>query len=645
MGALPPDIWYKTANEWLDDPKDVFELARTCRALWDTLEKQVYIAEVRFYKSQDAAGQLRHVFFEESVHHAQAHGWSITPGRGGFAGEVPWAFGKQLEDHKQQMITKLGEKRKYPSLYADAIEYYDRQIANFPDPIPTRVPPVSVLQWAATEGVISTAAKVIDVAKVVWPAYVQLRHPQVLHKPIHLAVSNGHLEMVQFLVSHAGASPMVTSGYVCLAPKTLHEAIRYAAPAVCLEKSPGYECNTVERPFAIDALGLSILKGYADMAAWLLARYDTARYSESGKPPIDDTNALRPGSKAPEAHCVDLNFPAICPLHLAALVGMDSIVQHLLERGIHVDTPCQQSRNSTPLMWACARHGNERIIDRLLSHGADLLACDTARRTALMWALEHKLPDIAYRFIEAGVPVDEWAFSCGYVCAFSLSARDDRLLECTKLMLRMYPDLRQVFLTRCFQQALRYNRTGANNETLRFLIDRDIGQGPVNIQDGAETIEGWNISIEGSQSILPVHVAAGHATVEITRLLLERYPQSVNELDGSGNSPLLLAAKAKKPCYERMALLLSYGADPEACLDSLEESEYEPEDAINFVPPDASREVRTTKKNRYWNYRRRQKRGMSSKEKLRQRIAKAISGNFEDADEVDELWLPQFMPV
>ncbi|KAK7752633.1 hypothetical protein SLS62_005402 [Diatrype stigma] len=645
MAALPPDVWYKTANEWLDNPKDVFELARTCRMLWATLEKQVYTAEVRFFRSQDAAGQLRHVFFEESLHHAQAHGWSITPGRGGFPGQVRWAIGAQLEEHRQQVAVKLGQKRQYPSLYADAIEYFERQIADFPDPIPTRVPPASVLQWAAAEGVISTAKKVIGVAKVVWPAYVRLRHPHLLHQPIHLAVSNGHLEMVQFLVNHADASPMVTSGYVCLAPKTLHDAIKYVAPAIRLENSPGYEFNNVEKPFAIDALGLSILRGYEDMAAWLLARYDAARYTHSCEPSVDGTNGLCPSQEAPEAHRVDLKLPAICPLHLAALVGMDSIVQGLLEKGIRVDLPCQQSRSSTALMWACARQGNERIVDRLLSHGADLLTCDAARRTALMWALEHKLPDIAYRFVEAGVPVDQWAFSCGYVCAFSLSARDDRLLECTKLILQMYPDLRHVFLTRCFQQALRHNGTGANNETLRFFIDNNIGQGPVNVKDGAENIENWNITIEGTQSTLPVHVAAGHATVEITRLLLERYPESINERDGSGDSPLLLAAKAKKPNYERMALLLSYGADSETCLENIEESEYESEDESNTISPDASREARTMKKNRYWNHRRRQKRGMSSKEKLRQRISKAISGNFKDEDEDDPLWLPQFLPV
>ncbi|CAJ2508133.1 Uu.00g093190.m01.CDS01 [Anthostomella pinea] len=627
---LPPDVWYKIASEYLHDPKDVYNLGRTCYMLWAMLETQLYITDALHYKAQLEGGQLRHKWFHDKNEEIAEYweGPFTTPSCGCFPDEVNWQFGEELEKRRKSTLEYLEGLR---DMYGDSVDYerYERELAGYPDPLPTRIPAASVLQWAAAAGVVSTARKAIDAARIVWPRYLSLQHPQNLHQSIHLAAISGSLEIVQLLVEYAGTSSTVASGYLCLPTKPLYKVISHVSPTIKLEVLEFYHFGNMEAPFVLDALGLAILNGHEGVASWLLERCDCSRYI---KPPID----IHDPENWESDEAISDEYPVVCPLHLAALTGMNSIVQGLLAKGAHVDTLCEQLQHSTPLMWACTRRENQAVIDTLLSHGPNLQIRDTQRRSVLIWALEHKLPEVAYRIIEAGVPVDNWVFSHTDSCGLSLS-----------LILRMHPELPAAFLTRCFHEALggvkdSYRRGVPldNEETVRMFIDQNIGQGVLQESDYNEIMPVLIRDNMQNLGATPLHVAAYHASPKILRLLLDKQPENVNARDADGNTPLVLAARTRKASFKKMAVLLEYGADPESALGNLEESAYgsdEERDAIAFAGDANTPDGHTARINRTWDRRARMERGISTKEALRRRIPKAVSGDIEGEQTDGEL--------
>ena len=314
-----------------------------------------------------------------------------------FPDEISWSYDDVFSECSQsdtETHHKFRDNEGY-EIDEDHLGRYEPWSGEHPNNLPRRVPPLSALQWAATKGIISTAQKAIDAAKIIWPEYVELGHPPTLHKPIHLAIINDHLAMARFLIEQEVASPTTTSGHVCLAPKYLCDLINHVAPNIQLRQLTMYQLNSIEDPFVLDSLGLSILRGHEDFASWLLERCELSRYTQSSNETDDDDDddaSTEEDDASAEEHNVSeeednastedeylLPFsltelekqPAICPLHLAALVGMGSIVKRLIERGIAVNTICQQVQMTTALMWACARPENTAIVEMLLDRGAD----------------------------------------------------------------------------------------------------------------------------------------------------------------------------------------------------------------------------------------------------------------------------------
>lgn len=156
--SLGVDIWYKVASEYLSEASDVFHLAITCPTLWEMLQKQVYITDVLQYKIEADAGRLRHISFESgSRSHIEQYCGPVTPMSGSFPDQYRWEFGEELEKSKQSDIEDLQATLEDSPPDSEWLRFYKENVAAYPDPLPNRVPPLSVLQWAATNGISSTA--------------------------------------------------------------------------------------------------------------------------------------------------------------------------------------------------------------------------------------------------------------------------------------------------------------------------------------------------------------------------------------------------------------------------------------------------------------------------------------------------------
>jgi uncharacterized protein len=82
-----------------------------------------------------------------------------------------------------------------------------------------------------------------------------------------------------------------------------------------------------------------------------------------------------------------------------------TLVRLLLDRRADPNTHASLSMDMTPLMWA-ARHGQQKTVDLLLSHGADVHAHDDNGYTALLHACSSPNPAILRLLLDRGADVN-----------------------------------------------------------------------------------------------------------------------------------------------------------------------------------------------------------------------------------------------
>ncbi|KAI1320753.1 ankyrin repeat-containing domain protein [Xylariaceae sp. FL0255] len=571
--AFPPEIWYYITRDYLHNPRDVLNLARTCRTIWTNLELQIYIKDVLSYKEQFERGHLRHVSWLNAnifIEHAYSSGRRPSwPGK--FPDETNWLYGEEMQAEQRSNERHIRQHRGQ----LDDLEferYYggiERSLKMYPDTTAPCKPAPSILHVAAANGLLTTAQKATRAAKIVgWAHYNVLCHPQSLHHPIHLAAMNGHLDIVKLLVEHCSVPPSMPSGNLCMPGKPLKELIEYFAPEIQLTDSNEFTMASVRHPFVLDALGLSILVGYYHISQWLLQYYKPERYIRPSIPDsVEDFSNTSRSIGTTAAAVVDhhQHFTAMPPLHLAALVGADSLVKQMLSKDTPVDFRCEQIQWSTPLMWACAYPGNDKIIKILLQHGANPLLRDVQGRTAAIWALEHDFPSAAHRLMPISLAHgscrdgDRACLHC-HKCALYLSARDDIFLNCTRFILLAKPrSLSHSVLHEVFLEALQGFQgeiePGSTEQTLKLFIETHSFLRPTE-RDPRKP------------RYTPLHFAAGlpYASPEVLRLIIDA---GVDEVNASSvyfrQTPLLRAAVNCD--YAKMAVLLEKGASADIALN------------------------------------------------------------------------------
>ena len=90
-------------------------------------------------------------------------------------------------------------------------------------------------------------------------------------------------------------------------------------------------------------------------------------------------------------------------LHLASAEGKEKMVQFLLSKG--ADVHAKDLINKTALHRA-AISGNNRIVDMLLEHGADINWKDSFGKTALMYAVAHGHQDMVQLLLDQGANIE-----------------------------------------------------------------------------------------------------------------------------------------------------------------------------------------------------------------------------------------------
>lgn len=99
----------------------------------------------------------------------------------------------------------------------------------------------------------------------------------------------------------------------------------------------------------------------------------------------------------------EVNRPGWTPLHYAAAIGNNDIVQMLLDRSAYIDA--ESPNKTTPIMMA-ARGGHILTVKLLLDEGADATLKNELGMTAIDFAEKHNHKDIAegltYRLKKAG---------------------------------------------------------------------------------------------------------------------------------------------------------------------------------------------------------------------------------------------------
>ncbi len=101
----------------------------------------------------------------------------------------------------------------------------------------------------------------------------------------------------------------------------------------------------------------------------------------------------------------EVNRPGWTPLHYAAAIGNNEIVQILLDRSAYIDA--ESPNKTTPIMMA-ARGGHIYTVKLLLDEGADATLKNELGMTAIDFAEKHEFKDIAegltHRLKKAGKP-------------------------------------------------------------------------------------------------------------------------------------------------------------------------------------------------------------------------------------------------
>ncbi|EMR61897.1 putative ankyrin repeat domain protein [Eutypa lata UCREL1] len=448
---LPNDVFLQVARDFLDDSIDVFALCMTRFSLRARLESEVFRTDILKAKHYaDENDGLQHPF--ESLCDQLYVSWELpwTPFTGGFPDQSSGPYRDSSSDNNDD----------------------DEDLEPPPGSPRERMPPrrqLTILQWAALTGMVVTADKAIKVAKYTWSGYMDFPNPVILHAPVHLAAMYGHTEVLRLLATN-GCAINAVSGYKCMPPRALREVFRHINPR--LRFIPiGYDILDPDYPFALNALGLAILRGHLDAAIFLADYYDDAYVDHSDRQRVRNQDGSRPKH--------DYVVP---PLHLAAFMGMVEVVKILLEKGADVNCTSPQIQDSSPLMWAVSRADNREIIDIFTQRGANVMHRDSQNRGALEWALQFEAALNARRLISEGVPFDVWLYSGRICCGLSLTVSNDEFWDCTKVIFDKYPNMSQGCLKSCVQDAIERCR-GKNLHTLRWLIERDIGLEPFHEED------------------------------------------------------------------------------------------------------------------------------------------------------------------
>ncbi|KAI1180646.1 hypothetical protein F4777DRAFT_528793 [Nemania sp. FL0916] len=222
-------------------------------------------------------------------------------------------------------------------------------------------------------------------------ANVNSRDPKYGETALHLASRNGHIEVVDLLLSrHAAVNLEGRNG---LSP--LHLAARYArtdiaASLLDAKANLSQRDNNRNTPFITASL-------YGQLEALKLL------WERGSKDQLNEANIASNG-----------------PLHVACYNNRLDTVKWLLSVGAAVDKPGMKKRSS--LILACEK-GYVEVIEMLLNHGADLhRGYDSLHQSPILWSCYHAQLQSLKTVLKRGAlvrSVDDQGNTCFHKAVFS----------------------------------------------------------------------------------------------------------------------------------------------------------------------------------------------------------------------------------
>ncbi|KAK8172113.1 ankyrin repeat-containing domain protein [Phyllosticta citrichinensis] len=259
---------------------------------------------------------------------------------------------------------------------------------------------------------------------------------------------------------------------------------------------------------------------------------------------------------------------ALRPVSSACFDGKHAAARVLLEAGADPNLPDPSGR--WPPLIIAAGENYTLCVQLLLEYGADIEA-ETSGGTPLYQAVWNGRTRICRILLEHGANVNY----CGSEGSILAAAAGRSNLELVKLLIEKGADLNARATDEDYTALHRAIADSASIEVIKCLIDsgadpniRTPGGAPLYhavFQKKADVVRllidgGARVDVSaGVHGWTPLHAANKHA--EITRMLLDAGADvdAVVEVEGSGNSALMLAATFDKP--EVVDTLLEFGAD------------------------------------------------------------------------------------
>nr|WDP79879.1 transient receptor potential cation channel subfamily A member 3 [Apostichopus japonicus] len=364
---------------------------------------------------------------------------------------------------------------------------------------------------------------------------------------LHIACTHGYLEIAKLLLD-SGASVNLTNEdqQTALHRSSIHGSVEMmrlliSRGADILSK----DCNR-NTP-----LIFACLSGHLKLADILIA------------------HAAEHGFSVPD-YLSKQNIRGETALHAGTTKRHTEIVQMLLQKGSDVTSV---KVNGQSALHIAAMNGSRDIARNLISHGALLTLADNDNMSPLHRAALHNQVETMKLLLQEGCPPDicdedsftplmcaAWKGNCeagGILLkegsaietldynqknCLHLAVEMDHV-EFVKMLLRHVNSVNIINATSKMEWTpLHYAAENGNVEIMRCLLDA-----------------GANLTCKDHQVKSPLHIAASHGKLKFTAAALHEQPDTINESDRRGMTPLLLASKHGH--HHVVRYLLKTGAD------------------------------------------------------------------------------------
>jgi ankyrin repeat protein len=365
--------------------------------------------------------------------------------------------------------------------------------------------------------------------------------------PLHIAVSEGYLDMCQMLLEHH-------------ADVRAHDDSR----------------NT--------SLHLAASKDHLEIARTLLKyNAEVNSWNENGSTPL--LIALSGGNidisrllLAHNAHALVYDNKGNTPLHLAAICHLE-VARSLLE--CKADVNALDNEGLTPLQRASEgqREGYLEIMRLLLDHGANVIVHDKRRNTPLHFAASEGHLEVAHMLLERKVNVnalDDSGSTPLHQASHNSWRGDPYIVQLVQLLLDNGADIHTH--DNYGNIPLHFAASSGHLEVARMLLEHkaDVNalnkEGSTPLHQAFKGLRGTNPDIvrllldHGADANMHdksgntlLHFATSNGDLELARILLERIPDVVNSQNDDGSTAFLLALARQNP--DIAWLLLDHNPD------------------------------------------------------------------------------------